>query len=307
MKKLKLIRKISPFGRNDIKICLVLLFMFSCILGCRKTQESELNKGLDFFAREEHDSSLAVFNKILEENPKNTEALFYRALIYNKEGDGEDAIWDFEKIFEIDKNFKFKEDQFFSIAEYNYTGRKDYKKAIDLFRLFIQKFPKSRNVARAYVEIADSYSLQKDFDNAVLSYKNIIEVFEKEDSSIGKRAIALAQDAVRFLNENSDFDRKPLSLYADIKNEVDPVKKIGIGKRILKEYPNCNLADDVQFKIAKLYSVEGLNDFDQALKEYKKLVDKYPESNLVKSALNSIRGIEEKYDASLGKLQGDFH
>lgn len=292
---------------KEVKVYLVALFVFSCVLGCVKTQESELDKGLDFFAREQYDSSLAAFNKILEKNPKDTRALFYRALIYNKEGKAEDAIWDFERIFELDKDFKLKEDQFFAMAEYSYTGRKDYKRAIDLFRLFIQKFPKSGNVARAYVEIADSYSLQKDFDNAISSYKNIIEVFGKEKSAIGERAIALAQDGIRFLNENSDFEKKPLSLYADMRNEVDPVKKIEIGKRILKEYPNCNLADDIQFKIAKLYSVEGLNDFQRALKEYKKLINKYPRSDLVKSAINSIRGIEEKYETSSGKLRGDFH
>ncbi|MDD5774079.1 MAG: tetratricopeptide repeat protein [bacterium] len=292
---------------NLIKISLVLLFVSLCGLGCKKTQDSELIDGLDLFAREEFDSSMVVFNKILKADPENARVLFYRALNYKKVGDDEKAIFDFEKVFQLDKNFRLKEDEFLSFAEYNYRGRKDFKKAIDLFNLFIKKYPKSENVIRVYVEIADSYSLQKDFDNAILSYKQIVERYKNGKLSLEKRAASLAEDGIKFLEENSDFDRKPLSLYADMNNEKDPVKKIEMARKILEKYPSCNLADEIQFKIAKLYSVDGLNDFDQAQKEYKKLIMTYPKSKYVEVAMNSIRGIDEKYDRKTGKLRGTMH
>lgn len=292
---------------NLIKISLALLFISVCGLGCKKTQESRLTEGLDLYLKEEYNSSFAVFNKIVNEDPKNIRALFYRAMASRKSNDSEKALLDFERIFELDNNFKMKEQDLYAIGNYNYSQRKDFKKAIEVFSFYIQKYPKTENAIRAYIKIADSYSLQKDFDNALAGYKKIIEVYGKTKSPIEQKAVELAEDGVKFLVENSDFDRKPLFLYADMNNTNDPVKKIKIGNEILAKYPNCNLADDIQFKIAKLYSIEGLNDFDKAQIEYAKLIEKYPNSKFADYARNSISGIDEKYDRKTGKFSGKLH
>lgn len=298
----------KTMGKNNfITIALALLFISICWLGCKKTQDSRLVEGLDLYLREEYNSSLVVFNKILNDDPKNLRVLFYRAMVHKRNSDSEKSVLDYERIFEIDKNFNMKEQDLYSIAEYNYSQRRDFKKAIEMFRFFIQKYPKTENAIRAYIEIADSYSLQKDFDNAVTAYKKIIEVYGQGKLPVEKRAAVLAEDGVKFFEENSDFDRKPLSLYADMNNERDPLKKIEIGNKILEKYPACNLADDIQFKIAKLYSVDGLNDFDKAQIEYGKLIRNYPKSRFVEYARNSIRGIDEKYDRKTGKLRGTVH
>ncbi len=132
-------------------------------------------------------------------------------------------------------------------------------------------------------------------------------MYGQSKSALDRRALALAEDGVKFLEENSDFDRKPLSLYADMNNEIDPVKKIEMGNKILEKYPTCNLADDIQYRIARLCSVDGLNDFDRAQIEYEKLIRKYPKSKFVGATINSTRGIDEKYDRKTGKLKGTVH
>ena len=132
-------------------------------------------------------------------------------------------------------------------------------------------------------------------------------MYGKSKRRLESRTVKLAEDGIEFIEENSDYDRKPLFLYADMKNTGDVVKKLEIANRILKEYPNCNLADDIQFKIARFYSVGGLNDFDKAILEYKKLITKYPKSLFVGPAETAIRGIDQKFDRDSGKLRGSVH
>ncbi|GAI20644.1 unnamed protein product, partial [marine sediment metagenome] len=58
-------------------------------------------------------------------------------------------------------------------------------------------------------------------------------------------------------------------------------------REILKKHPKSHLASNAQYFIAFMYDY-NLNNPKQALKEYQKLLEKYPESRWIKAAQQQI-------------------
>ncbi|MEW6087410.1 MAG: tetratricopeptide repeat protein [bacterium] len=289
---------------------LTISFLLLVFGGCfeRKTTPSgNITQGLDFMVREDYDKAIKVFSDILTENQKNTSALYYRGVAYLKKSDDVNYLTDFKKLYEIDKDFNFESRYFWDVITNCFSVRKDYPKSIEMSVFYIKKFPGDGNILLSNNIIANSYLRLKEFDKAIDYYQKVIDISVNGKSAQERKVNAEAKNAIDFIKQNSDYDRKPLYMFSDVQNEIDPLKKIEIARKILELYPKCNLADKVQYQIARLYSVDGLNDFDQAIKEYQILIDKYPKSPLAKSAEYSILGISEKYDPEAGKLHGTVH
>ena len=88
-----------------IKISLTALVVFSCMIGCETTQQDgRLIKGLDLFARDEYDSSIAVFSKIIKEKPETFDALYYRALAYFKVFETLKGFLGCENVYNLDND-----------------------------------------------------------------------------------------------------------------------------------------------------------------------------------------------------------
>jgi tetratricopeptide (TPR) repeat protein len=290
-----------------IIICLCSLIVYSGCLEGKKAPNEIMMRGLDFMVREEYDKAIKEFSDVLKEDQNNTSALYYRGVASYRKGDNAAGISDFDKLYAVDRDFNFESGYLWNIITNCYGVRKDYPKAIEMCLFFIKKYPDADSLRMAYNVIAQSYLRLKEFDKAIEGFQKVIELAEKGKSRRDMKLVIDSKSSIGFIKDNSDYDRKPLIMFSDIQNETDPIKKIEAAKKLLELYPKSSLADEVQYQIARLYSVDGLNDFDQAKKEYELFLKNYPQSPLVKQVQNSILGITEKYDPAEGKLRGSIH
>lgn len=98
-----------------------------------ETEDSNLlNNAIANYEAEKYDESLADLNKLLEKNANNDYARYYRGMIYDSKGKRYDAILDFKKAYELNKDFKICT---YMIAS-NYDALKKYNDAIKYYELY---------------------------------------------------------------------------------------------------------------------------------------------------------------------------
>ena len=88
-----------------------------------------------------------------------------------------------------------------------------------------------------------------------------------------------------FLDTDAEFAEKSAEELMRLATETtSPIDKIEYYRALLRKYPHHEHADEAQFMIAFVYS-EELHDFDTARKEYQKVIDDYPNSEVRESAI----------------------
>lgn len=107
---------------------------------------------------------------------------------------------------------------------------------------------------------------------------------------IGK---SLFQQSIIYRREIILFSKDTKQVYLNYLRESR-----GYFERVIKEYPNSSLADDAQFNIGLIFDWDemgGVNNFAQALIEYQKVIDNYPESSAYSKAKARIELINSFY------------
>lgn len=151
-----------------------------------------------------------------------------------------------------------------------YKG-KQYEEAKEVGKNFLEKYPDDKRAANVQQKLAPIYYRLKDFDQAREKYEKVIQKYPLKSKK--------AQRQVDFIKKHSDFDYQPLKMYVDIQNTPDPQERIKGLKEILERYPDCNLADDVQYSIGRTYML--LRQYPEARKEFDILLTKYPHSSCI--------------------------
>ena len=140
------------FFRNTFKVILTL----TILAGCTTTQEIKetdpvalLNQGKDFDEKGQYDRAIGYYNKVIEINPRFTEAYKRRAGIYVIKGKYDKAISDCNKAIEI--NPRYTEAYNYRGLAYAYKGQydkgiSDYSKAIEINPRFAMAYS-NRGVA----------------------------------------------------------------------------------------------------------------------------------------------------------------
>ncbi|HVP39715.1 MAG TPA: peptidyl-prolyl cis-trans isomerase [Candidatus Saccharimonadales bacterium] len=83
--------------------------------------------------------------------------------------------------------------------------------------------------------------------------------------------------------DSSLFLPAPAELFRQAQTTSDPQARIMLYQELLSLYPGSSFCDQAQFMIGFVCS-EELSDFDRAEREFKTLIEKYPKSELRKSA-----------------------
>ncbi len=138
-----------------------------------------------------------------------------------------------------------------------YKG-KQYEEAKEVGKNFLEKYPDDERAASVQLKLASAYYRLKDFDQAREEYEKVVQKYPLKSEE--------AQRTVDFIKEHSDFNYQPLKMYVDIQNTSDPQGRIKGLKEMLKRYPDCNLADDVQYSIGRTYMLLG--QYPEAKKEF---------------------------------------
>lgn len=133
-----------------------------------------------------------------------------------------------------------------------------------------------------------------------------LKIQQMGDSLSGTDALAIAAQFVEFYQENPDLDAALPYLYkaAEI-NISQPGRALyGIGyfAEIFEKHPNHPLAPHAVFMTGLTFD-EVLGEKERAVQVYEAFIDKYPEHELVKEAVNLI-GLHQSAGDELDQVKG---
>lgn len=145
---------------------------------------------------------------------------------------------------------------------------KQYEEAKEVGKNFLERYSDDERAASVQLQLASIYYRLKDFDRAREEYGKTIQKYPSKSKK--------AQRQVDFIKKHSDSNYQPLKMYVDIKSTSDLQERIRGLREILERYPDCNLADDVQYSIGRAYML--LRQYPEAKKEFDILLIKHPRS-----------------------------
>ena len=153
-----------------------------------------------------------------------------------------------------------------------------YAKAATYFERFIQGNDKDANTINdARIRLADSYFVNKSYENALVNYNKIIASKSKgEDYALFQRGM------IQGLQGQDDA-------------------KIGTMQSLLKQFPGSNYADDAGFETSYTYFNKG--DLNRAKSDLTGLISKYPNSSYVPRALVTIGLVQYNQDQDDAALE----
>jgi TolA-binding protein len=224
-------------------------------------------RGLEFYNERAFPNALSMFlrSQDFPEDPEiNALTVYWMAEAgYELRKFGE-SVQNFEKFLDMPAADKTK---VYNYANYAlaYAAFEDekYAKAATYFERFLQGNDKDPNTVNdARIRLADSYFVNKSYDNALANYNKIIAARAAgEDYALFQRGM------IQGLQGGDDA-------------------KIGTMQSLLKQFPTSNYADDAGFETAYTYFNKG--DLDRAKTDLTALISKYPRSSYVPRAMVTI-------------------
>lgn len=229
-------------------------------------------KAVEFFNNIDLDSAARYFNKSISVNFDKT----YNALSQYWLGEISYIKKDYATAIRIWKEFQLNEGAF-SLKEYdlsNYNigyayfqqkNKKDYENANIAFRKFLltKNQYDAKKIADANVRAADSYFMNNVYPQAAELYETAIALNQLDvDYSIYQKALCNGL----------------------LKNNREKINDL---KMLAAKYPKSNYIAASIFETAETYS-KDLNEPDNAITYYQKVLDEYPQSSYVNSALAGI-------------------
>lgn len=228
--------------------------------------------GIDFFNNQQPDSAIKLFNKALiykSEKPINSLCIYWKAEAFYRKQLYPEAIYNYKDFLIEPGAFNLPE---YNHANYNlgyaYFQLKDYQNSNLWFRKYIgaknNDNPKKLN--DAFIRIGDGFFMTKDYTGAVQYYGEAIKlkVFDT-DYALYQKAMCLG-----------------------IEKKYD--LKINDLTELLNNYSKSVYAAASHFELAKTYL--QLNNNEQSLAYFSKVVNDYPNSSFVNKSLLQIALIQ---------------
>jgi TolA-binding protein len=195
----------------------------------------------------------------------------------------------------------YADDSLFKIGEIYENYQHDYEKAMETYEKLIKLYPlpedllqmgnnASSNIIGAQQQKAQIMEQQerrpqealKNWEQSQeLNKKYNPRRSQKKDDYFNQRA----QERIDFIKNNSDHDSVPLTkfiegqVYTKDGKYAEAIKKF---EELLKEYPDCSLADNATYEIA--LCLKKQNEAVKAEEILKKFIETYPKSELIPQA-----------------------
>jgi TolA-binding protein len=235
-------------------------------------------KGVEFFNNIELDSATRAFKKSIAVNFDKT----YNALSQYWLGEISYIKKDYATAIETWKNFQLNEGAFnlkeYDLSNYNIgyayfqqKNKSDYENANIAFRKFLLTKNKydAKKIADANIRAADSY-----FMNAT-----------KADPSKYSQAAEYYETAIALNQLDVDYCIYQKALCSGLlKNNKEKINDL---KSLVSKYPKSNYLAASLFEMAETYR-KDLNDGDNAIVYYQKILETYPNSSYVNASLAGI-------------------
>ena len=239
-------------------------------------------RGLEFYNERAFPNALSMFlrSQNFPEDPEISALTTYWMAEsgYELRKFGE-SVQNFEKFLSMPGAEKTK---VYNYANYAlaYAAFEDekYSKAATYFERFIQGNDKdAKTINDARIRLADSYFVNKSYENALVNYNKIIS-----SKSPGEDYALFQRGMIQGLQGQDDA-------------------KIGTMQSLLKQFPGSNYADDAGFETAYTYFNKG--DLDRAKSDLTGLISKYPNSSYIPRALVTIGLVQYNQDQDDAALE----
>ncbi len=177
------------------------LFLFVSLFVCLKpiqAQEADppsITRGLQYYNEEKFDQALAVFSKILDKDPANIEAHYFKGLTYNKAEKFDQSVATFKKVLELDSQYNGARLQL-GIA---YFKLKLNKEAVQEFKMVLEKNPQN---ATAHLFMGFTQQQMEKYEDSLIYFQTAMSM----DPSLSQ--IALFQIGLAYLEMNEKEDAK---------------------------------------------------------------------------------------------------
>jgi TolA-binding protein len=227
-------------------------------------QKIALYRGIQLFNDGSLDSAKEHFELAIND-PRNN-SITARGIYWKAETDYllnnfNDALVGFQQFETMSKSDTLVENSTvdYNIA-YSYFKLKDYNKAGDRFRTFIDSNPQDRNMFNdSQLRLGDAYFVSSNYNSAISAYNKVIEANGiDKDYAHFQRAISYG-----FVGKNND--------------------KIVDLTRFLSAYSKSTLRDDAYYELGNTYVRVDKND--EALETYDNLLKNYKRSSYVPKTL----------------------
>ncbi|WP_379089523.1 tetratricopeptide repeat protein [Pedobacter sp. UC225_65] len=245
-------------------------------------QKATYFRGLQFYNERAFPNALSMFlrsGNFVEDTEIHALSVYWMAeAMYELRKFGE-AVRTFEKFLTMPGANKT---EVYNFANYGlgYAAFEDekYAKAATYFERFLKGDDKdSKTVNDAIMRLADSYFVNKNYNEAMTNYNKIINgKLTGDDYALFQRGM------IQGLQKQDDA-------------------KIATMQSLLSKFPTSNYADDAGFETAYTYFNKG--DFDKSKSGLVDLVAKYPRSSYVPRALVTIGLVQYNQDQDDAALE----
>ena len=177
----------------------------------------------------------------------------------------------------------------------------EYARAMEEFKAYVAKYPKSDDADNAQLEVGNGYRIQSELaadpeekekllDQAILAYKAAVgsggDIVDLALIKIGDAYFAKGERKEAIVTYKNLVDKYPyLSVLeaSEAANRLEAIELLEDAEEDLKTL-NKEVADNAQFRIANLY-FNVFGDYDKAIKEFEKVLTDYPDSELADNAM----------------------
>lgn len=172
-----------------------------------------------------------------------------------------------------------------------FSTEEEYNDVVSESQQFIEEYPQSQDADNAQFVIGDSHYAQGKYEDAILAYQTVVAEYPTSDSAdmaqlrIGDVYFASddwkrSMEAYRQLTDKYPYLEVEAAQHAQ--NRIDAIESITADLELLESAPP-NRKDNVQYHLAVTY-LNVFSDYETAAKEFQKVVDNYPDSEMADNA-----------------------
>jgi tetratricopeptide (TPR) repeat protein len=192
---------------------IVSIFLFWNSVQAQEVSTPSLTRGLQFYNESKFDQALREFSKLIEKDPSNIEAHYFKGLTFNKAEKADQAVATFKKVLELDSKYSGAHLQL-GIAYYKLKSNKE---AIEEFNIVLEK-----NSENANANLFMGFTLQQmeKFEDSLIYFQTAMSL----DPSLTQ--IALFQIGVAYTEMNEKEDAKlAMELVVEEDSESETAKQ----------------------------------------------------------------------------------
>lgn len=259
---------------------------------------SLFGEGVVLYNRGEFQKALDYFEQIpgvVPLNPLASKGLFYAGKCYYNLEYYRQGIESWERVLSNYHYTGIADDAAFQIGQ-TYFQALEYDQAVAYFNMVLKEYPESPLAPRAQRALGNSYYNNQDYSGAVREFSKFIRLFpedtlrEEVEQSLSSAYYMLGQkdpEVMREFIQKFPGDKKAalaqFNLGIDAYEQEDYDKALKEFKKVIINFPETEYARDAQINIMKIY--EDTENYEKIVKEAEHFIDYFPDSKRIPLAV----------------------